>query len=246
MVYYDRYDDHYRTLYAKGFKYWCWHGPEDAQDRVLERIVSRIMEAMPNPQGIKIIELGCGEAPWAVPLVQLGVKYTGIDYSPHAIAKARERAKEHGLNLDFRVMDVLEMDKEIGANKYEVVFDQRCLQMFVVDRDRRKYLANVKQLMGRESAFILTDQGMNEEAYEGEIRTVEEYEEIFEVDLKKPHPSEAWDGAEWVPVELPNFACRHRSRQGYVAELEGAGFKVNGIYWQDVGESAAFDFILTL
>ena len=251
MPYYDRYDDLYKAFYGKGLRDW-WYGPDsDSKIRLLDRLKSRILEAKPAPRGARIIELGCGEAPWATAFAGLGMKYTGVDCSSHAIRRAREQAAQSGLDIDFQIMDVLDSDQEKIQDRYDIVFDQRCLQMFVIDEDRRRYFTNVKKMMTSRSAFILTDQGVDEDAFDGEIQTIEQYQEVSGQDLSEPREFEGWDGNNWVSVKLPRFAVRSKSRQGYLNEVEEAGFRIKKIYdnfeYGDGGQRGnVIDLILTL
>lgn len=242
MPYYSKYDDHYRALYAQGIKYWS-DGPDHSKANI-EGVISRIREVWPDPGGIRVLELGCGEGHLAVPLVRLGMEYLGVDYAPHAISRARMRAEENGLAVDFRVMDALRPDEEIAQRKYDLILDQACFHMLAVDRDRRRYLATVRQMMDSESAFILTNQAREEDAPDEEIHSVEEYERVFQHDLSGTKTWEAWDGEKWVTVALPKFACRAKSQQGYVREFTTAGFQIRSAY--EVGSRQhALDFILT-
>ena len=179
------------------------------------------------------------------------MEYTGVDYSSHAIARAREQTDESGLDIHLQVMDVLDFDPDIQQERYDIVFDQRCLQMFVIDEDRRKYFSNVKQIMGKHGAFILTDQGRDEDAYDGEIQTIKQYQEVTGQNLSKPREWDAWDGKDYVSVKLPRFAIRSKSRQGYINEVEEAGFHIKKVYddfeYGDGGpRGIVIDLILTL
>ena len=80
--------------------------------------------------------------------------------------------------------------------------------MFVIDRDRRTYFSNVRRMMGEGSVFILTDQRRDEDAFDGQIETIEQYQEISGENLSESREWEAWDGKQWVSVELPRFAVR--------------------------------------
>lgn len=249
MPYYSKYDDLYRSFYAKGYRDW-WYGPDsEHKTALLNRLISRIREVRPDPQGAKVIELGCGEAPWATGFARLGMKYLGVDYSTHAIARAREIVHEPELDVEFRVMDALHLDEDIMRSKYDIVFDNRCLQMFVIDDDRRQYLSNVNRILDEDGAYILTEVSADEDANGGEIHNIEQYQRIHEEDLSELREWEAWDGKNWVFTKLPRFACRVKSRQGYINEMVAAGFRVKRVYDNASAEGqrvSAFDFILTL
>ena len=104
-------------------------------------------------------------------------------------------------------------------------------------------LTGMMELMDREGAFILMEQGLDETAYDGEIRSIEEYQEISGQNLEEPRPFDVQDGEEYQRVLLPRFACRSKSRQGYIKEFEQAGFKVLKVY--DGEDGNAIDIILT-
>jgi len=239
--YYASYDDHYRALYAHGIPYWS-DGPDHCKANI-ERVISRVHEALPSPEGAIVLEVGCGEGHLAAALVGLGMVYAGMDFSAHAIAKARARASEQNLDVQLFVADILNPSEAVTGSTYDLILDQACLNMFVVDDDRARYLAVVRKLLRPEAAFVLTNQPRDEGAYEGKIASIREFEQRFGVDLSKPQEWEAWDGERWVEVELPAFACRPRSRQAYVEEFEAAGFTVRRVY--ESGSAKQFlDFIL--
>lgn len=53
----------------------------------------------------KILDIGCGTGRHAIELTIRGYKVTGIDLSENQIARAREKAKEAGLTIDFQTQD---------------------------------------------------------------------------------------------------------------------------------------------
>jgi len=56
-------------------------------------------------KSIKIIDIGCGTGRHAIELVKRGYTVTGVDLSEAQIARAREKAKEAGLTIDFQKHD---------------------------------------------------------------------------------------------------------------------------------------------
>jgi len=242
--YYCRYDDHYTTLYGKGIRYWS-DGPERSLAKVRMKVETRILEADPDPRGLHLVEMGCGEGFLIGLFADLGMHYVGIDCSPHAIAKAGERAQDAGVKADLRVMDLLKMKGDVSQRPFDIVFDMACFHMLVVDGDRTAYLSRVKSLMGPRSHFVLMNQARDEKATREAIHSVGEYESMFDVDLSGCRHWEAWDGEGWVDVELPRFACRPRSKQDYREELERAGFRIRRVH--EVGRRrSSLDFVLTL
>ncbi|HEX2869512.1 MAG TPA: class I SAM-dependent methyltransferase [Ignavibacteriales bacterium] len=54
---------------------------------------------------LKILDVGCGTGRHAIELTKRGYNVTGVDLSDSQLARAREKAMETGLNIDFRKED---------------------------------------------------------------------------------------------------------------------------------------------
>ena len=59
--------------------------------------------------GTRLLDLGCGAGTNSLFLARSGFVVSGMDIADGAIAAARERAVKAGLEVDFRVGDVLEL-----------------------------------------------------------------------------------------------------------------------------------------
>jgi len=62
----------------------------------------------------KIIDIGCGTGRHAIELTKRGYNVTGVDLSENQIKRAREKAKEAGVAIDFQTQDArnLSFDNE--------------------------------------------------------------------------------------------------------------------------------------
>jgi len=56
-------------------------------------------------KSIKIIDIGCGTGRHAIELAKRGYKVSGVDLSESQLARAREKAKEAGVAIDFKKHD---------------------------------------------------------------------------------------------------------------------------------------------
>ena len=62
-------------------------------------------------QGMRVLDLGCGDGTTAVPLAQLGAEVTGIDIASNLVAAGNKRAAELGLsNLHFQEGDACALE----------------------------------------------------------------------------------------------------------------------------------------
>ena len=64
--------------------------------------------------GLKVLDLGCGDGTTAVPAAQLGADVLGVDIASNLVAAGNARAKELGLtNLRFQEGDATDLN-ELG------------------------------------------------------------------------------------------------------------------------------------
>src|SRR5579883_2240420 len=57
----------------------------------------------------RVLDIGCGTGEHALYFAKLGHEAWGIDFAPKAIDRAREKAKERGLNTHFEVVNALDL-----------------------------------------------------------------------------------------------------------------------------------------
>ncbi len=93
-----------------------WHREEPPP--LLERAVAERTE-----RG-RALDLGCGEGVNAVYLAQQGFSTVGIDFVPAALAAARARAEEAGVEVELREGDVVEYE---APAPFQLVLDSGCL-----------------------------------------------------------------------------------------------------------------------
>ena len=75
----------------------------------------------------RVIELGCGSGINAVWLARQGFEVTGIDITPLAIERARQRAADAGVSVRFVLGDVLDLPKDLATGQaFPFFFDRGC------------------------------------------------------------------------------------------------------------------------
>ncbi|MEO8441102.1 MAG: class I SAM-dependent methyltransferase [Betaproteobacteria bacterium] len=111
----------------------------------LVRFVARNYYAVPLRSSIRILDLGCGPgagASWFV--AREGFGLCGIDSSPTAIAKARERFTTEGLAGDFRVGAIDALPWPDGF--FDAVIDSVCLA-YSAEREAALAVAEIGRVM---------------------------------------------------------------------------------------------------
>jgi ubiquinone/menaquinone biosynthesis C-methylase UbiE len=58
-----------------------------------------------HDKNCRILDVGCGTGRHAIELAKRGYSVTGVDLSPNMLDKAREKAFEAGVDVDFKVVD---------------------------------------------------------------------------------------------------------------------------------------------
>ncbi|MFA6320936.1 MAG: class I SAM-dependent methyltransferase [Candidatus Omnitrophota bacterium] len=64
-----------------------------------------IEQEITQDKSLKILDIGCGTGRHAIELTKRGYEVTGVDLSENQIKRAREKAKEAGMVIDFQVQD---------------------------------------------------------------------------------------------------------------------------------------------
>jgi len=71
--------------------------------------------------GKTVLEIGCGTGTNAIALARRGYRVTAVDLVDLAVRRAREKARNAGVDIDFRVGDATRVD--LGG-LYDVLFDR--------------------------------------------------------------------------------------------------------------------------
>jgi SAM-dependent methyltransferase len=106
-----------------------------------------VVDRLQPESGQKLLDLACGTGAVAERAAERGADVTGVDLAPALIETAKERARERGLDIDYRVGDCEQLDLE------DATFDlvaSTCGVMFAPDHDATaRELARVVRPDGR-------------------------------------------------------------------------------------------------
>lgn len=104
-----------------------------------------------------LLDAGCGTGDSALFFAARGLHVTGIDFIPEAVRRAKAKAAEHGLAVEFRVQDALTLEE--SSERFASVIDSGLFHVFS-DDDRKRYvcgLAKVLQPGGRLFLMCFSD-----------------------------------------------------------------------------------------
>lgn len=135
----------YRILYGLGVTPW----EQVAKlPHVTERICALLarQEAGREPPYGPVLDLGCGSGIWAVKLAARGWQVTGIDFVPKALRRARDRAREAGVELRLIEGDVTELGSTGVGSGFPFLMDFGLFHDELTDEQRAA--------MGREVSAV--------------------------------------------------------------------------------------------
>ncbi len=234
--YYTAYEKRYRAVYAAGAERWG-HSPEDP---VLARTLKKWAEEN-RLCGKRVIEYACGEGACGVILSRLGCIWHGVDISPAAVEKAQDAVRE----FPDASVQVLDMVKDTAAGPYDAALDCMGFHMLVTDADRAAYLKNACSSLRDGAPMLFFRQSYRSDGdpravHKGVIRSIEEWEAVTGSDYSTPQLRRTLTDSGEIEVFIPLVPARANDRDGYIAEMEGAGFAVEKFEEMDESEAIRY------
>lgn len=115
-----------KTNYEKWYEcdgyYW---GTEPAE------LCKELVSLVPPSKDIKVLDIGCGEGKDAVWLAKQGYSVTAFDITSNGVRKAKEMAKEQGVDINVFVADVNNF--EINE-KFDIIYSTGTIQYLEDDK----------------------------------------------------------------------------------------------------------------
>lgn len=104
---------------------------------------------------LRIIDIGCGTGRHTIELSKRGYPVTGIDLSESMLEKAREKARQNGLQIDFLRHDARSLPFE---NQFDVaiMLCEGGFPLMETDEMNFEILKNVSKSLRQRSKFIFT------------------------------------------------------------------------------------------
>ena len=100
----------------------------------------------------RAIDLGCGEGDNAIFLAEHGFQVTAVDFAPSAIAKARAKASDAGVDVDFVIDDITTLATVSGT--FDIVVDYGTFDDLST-KQRAAYVDRVTSLAKPGGKFLL-------------------------------------------------------------------------------------------
>lgn len=221
--YYHAYGDRYQSVYAQGIEYWSGD-PADVDGIV--RLIDAFLDYYGlQPDGVSIVEFGCGEGYLAEHLLEKGHAYQGIDLAESALEKARKRIGHRGLPNCFVNGDVTSLPG-IPAASFDAAIDNFTLHMLLTDSDRESYLLEVARVL-KPGGCAFFHENLQDDVSGDPVASADEYCARFFPDAGKLGGREVYDRGEMKTVNIPRLPFRGNSCEGYRDELSQAGLSTD-------------------
>ena len=93
-----------------------------ARPDALSRVVAFDRPRLGDIRGLETVHLQCHIGTDTVSLARLGARMTGLDFSPSALAGARNLAARAGVEVDFVEADVEHAPEVLGRSRFDLVY----------------------------------------------------------------------------------------------------------------------------
>jgi len=130
-------------VYRSAISHWVW-----SDIRIPKEIKTLVAQATPQ----RTLELGCGLGRFSRYVAQQGVRATGVDFSPVAIAKAQAKVAGDDVRPEFLVGDVTRLDAL--TSPFDTSFDVGCFHC-LSPQEQRAYVSEVFRLLKPGSTHLI-------------------------------------------------------------------------------------------
>ena len=117
----------------------------------IQKSVDWLSATLALQRGDSVLDLGCGPGLYAARLAEQGMHVTGVDYSRRSIDYAREYARQHDLDIEYRYQDYLTLDDEDQYDAALLIYGDFCP---LSPKQRRQLLANVHRALKPGGHFV--------------------------------------------------------------------------------------------
>ncbi len=111
-----------------------------------------LIEQWARPLGGPLLDLACGTGRMAIPLAAQGDQVTGVDIVPEMIARARQKAAERAVSIEWVVADArtFQLHKQFSG----IYMLANAFQFFLTRADQEAMLARVREHLPPEGCFL--------------------------------------------------------------------------------------------
>ena len=143
-----------------------------------------VVEAIEGPDALKpgrALDLGCGTGTNSLYLARHGWEVVGVDLAARAVRKARRKAQETGLSVDFYTADVTRLD--FLQPPFDLALDIGCFHA-LDDEGWIRYRGQLRRLLCPGARFMLYAFGPRQGRFTQMGVTPDQVRRLFESDFR--------------------------------------------------------------
>lgn len=147
----------------------------------------------PTP-GMKILDVGCGTGNFSIKLAEMGCKVVGIDISEEMLNKARKKAKDKGLDIEFHNMDIYNIN--FPAESFDGVFSMAAFEFI---KEPQKAYDEMYRVLKKNGHLLIGT--INRESKWGDLylsKSVQENSVFKYADFKSMDDLKSWNTKEVI------------------------------------------------
>lgn len=114
-----------------------------------------IEKELAGDKSLKILDVGCGTGRHAIELAKRGYHVTGIDLSASQLKRAREKAKEQGVEIDFQKQDARNLPFD-GVFDLAIMLCEGGFSLMETDEMNFEILKNATKALKSKGRLIFT------------------------------------------------------------------------------------------
>ncbi|HOW43174.1 MAG TPA: class I SAM-dependent methyltransferase [Candidatus Omnitrophota bacterium] len=114
-----------------------------------------IEQELKHNKNVRILDVGCGTGRHSIELTKRGYNVTGVDLSENQIKRAREKAQETGLTIDFQTQDARNLPFD-GEFDLAIMLCEGGFSLMETDEMNFEILRNATKALKEKGKFIFT------------------------------------------------------------------------------------------
>ncbi|MDD4013376.1 MAG: class I SAM-dependent methyltransferase, partial [Candidatus Omnitrophica bacterium] len=114
-----------------------------------------IEQEIKQNKSLKILDIGCGTGRHAIEMTKRGYNVTGVDLSENQIKRAKEKAEEAGLSIDFQIQDARDLPFD-GEFDLAIMLCEGGFSLMETDEMNFEILKNASKALKRKGKLIFT------------------------------------------------------------------------------------------
>ncbi|MDD3089436.1 MAG: class I SAM-dependent methyltransferase [Candidatus Omnitrophica bacterium] len=114
-----------------------------------------IEQEIKQNKSLKILDIGCGTGRHAIEMTKRGYNVTGVDLSENQIKRAKEKAEEAGLSIDFQIQDARDLPFD-GEFDLAIMLCEGGFSLMETDEMNFEILKNASKALKSKGKLIFT------------------------------------------------------------------------------------------